>query len=58
MNRALIKKYIDDQPQKVVSLIDLAADKISYTGINQGRMINEITGDEEMSRAFILTRLV
>lgn len=58
MNRAVIKEYIDDQPQKVVSSIDLAADKISYMGINQGRVINEITGDEEMSRAFILTRLV
>lgn len=58
MRRELIKNYIDSQPTKVVSSIDLMENKISYSGINQKRIINEITGDEEMSRAFILTRLV
>lgn len=58
MRRELIKNYIDGQPTKVVSSIDLIDNKISYSGINQSRVINEITGDEEMSRAFILTRLV
>lgn len=58
MNRSLIKKYIDGQPIKVVSHIDLEKGKISYQGIVQGRAITEITGDEEMVRAYILTRLV
>ena len=54
----MIKKYIDEQPIKVVSHIDLDKRKISYQGIVQGRVITEITGDEEMVRAYILTRLV
>ncbi len=58
MNRTLIKKYVDKQPAKVVTKLDLSANKIAYDKIVQGRVINEITGDEEMSRAFILTRLV
>jgi len=58
MRRELIKHYLDSQPTKVVSSIDLMENKIAYRGIIQKRMINEITGDEEMSRAFILTRLV
>lgn len=58
MNRSLIKKYIDEQPIKVVSHIDLEKKKIGYQGIVQGRAITEITGDEEMVRAYILTRLV
>lgn len=58
MNRTLIKEYIDKQPTKVVSKLDLASNKIAYDKIVQGRVINDITGDEEMSRAFILTRLV
>lgn len=58
MNRTLIKKYIDKQPAKIVTKLDLSANKIAYDKIVQGRVINDITGDEEMSRAFILTRLV
>ena len=58
MNRNLIKKYIDEQTVKIVSSIDVANNKLTYDKIHQGRTINEIPGDEEMSRAFILTRLV
>lgn len=58
MNRTLIKKYIDKQPNKIVTDLDLSSNKINYDKIILGRIINEITGDEEMSRAFILTRLV
>lgn len=49
MNRTLIKKYIDNQTTKVVSLLDLMKSKITYDGIIQCRTINEISGDEEMS---------
>jgi len=58
MNRIFIKEYIDNQPIKVVSTIDLPNNQIRYAGIVQHRNINEISGDEEMSRAFLLTRLV
>lgn len=58
MNRTLIKKYVDKQSIKIVTNLDLSANKIVYDKIVQGRIIKEITGDEEMSRAFILTRLV
>lgn len=58
MDRTLIKKYIDNQPQKIVTKMDLDKNKIEYQSILQGQIINEIKGDEEMSRSFILTRLV
>lgn len=58
MDRTLIKKYIDNQPKKVVAKMDLGKNKIEYQGILQGQVIKEIKGDEEMSRSFILTRLV
>lgn len=58
MNRQLIKQYIDAQPIKVVSSIDLDKNKITYTGIVQHQTIKVISGDEEIVRAYILTRLV
>ena len=58
MDRSLIKAYIDSQPTKAVIDIDLNTKSIKYDLITQGRIINEITGDEEMSRAFLITRLV
>lgn len=58
MNRELVKAYIDKQPLKVVESINLGRNKIQYGGITQGQTINEIKGDEEISRAFLLTRLV
>ena len=58
MDRSLIKTYIDSQPMKAVIDIDLNVKSIKYDLITQWRIINEITGDEEMSRAFLITRLV
>lgn len=58
MNRTLIKNYIDIQPQKIVAKMDLEKNEIEYQEITQGQAIKEIRGDEEMSRAFLLTRLV
>lgn len=49
MDRTLIKKYIDNQPQKIVTKMDLDKNKIEYQGIRQGQIVNEIKGDEEMS---------
>ncbi|MDR3045995.1 MAG: N-6 DNA methylase [Bacteroidales bacterium] len=58
MNRALIADYVEKQPQKIVTSLNLSKNKISYADIEQRRDIQEITGDEEMVRAFILTKLV
>lgn len=58
MNRILIKNYIDINATKIVASIDLLTNKIKYKGITQHRELSEITGDEEMSRAFLLTKLV
>lgn len=58
MDRTLIKKYIDNQPQKIVTKMDLDKNKIEYQGILQGQIINEIKGDEEMSRSFIFMRVM
>lgn len=33
MDRTLIKKYIDNQPQKIVTKMDLDKNKIEYQGI-------------------------
>lgn len=57
MYRTLIKNYIDSNSIKVVSSYDFEAARITYDGIVQCRTINTISGDEELSRAFILTRL-
>jgi len=58
MNRDLIKNYIYEQSTSVVSYLEVSENKIQYDGIAQHHIINEISGDEEMSRAFLLTRLV
>lgn len=58
MNRELIKTYIDSQAVKVVAKLELDKSKVAYDGIIQRRTINDCSGDEEMTRAFILTRLV
>lgn len=58
MNRELIKKYINFQPEKIVSYLDVSSQRIKYDKIIQNRIIDKINGDEEMSRAFLLTRLV
>lgn len=58
MNWELIKEYIDSQPIKVVTLFDIENKKIKYDGIVQNRKIDTITGDEEVVRAYILTKLV
>lgn len=55
----LLQEYIHSQPIKVVEIFDYEKKKISYTNkIKQNRQITKITGDEELVRAFLLTRLV
>jgi len=58
MNRQLIVDYINAQPNKVVNSINTDTGKVTYSDIAQGRIIKDITGDEEMVRSFLLMRLV
>lgn len=57
MNKTLLKAYIDAQPIKVVTKIDLAHEKLEYDKITQCQRRTE-AGPEELCRAFLLTRLV
>ncbi len=53
-----IEEYIKKQPIKAVEYIDIMNKKIKYNDeIYQQRTINKISGDEEIVRAFIITRL-
>lgn len=59
MDKAVIEKYFKQQKVKAVEKFDFAKSTISYTkDIKQTREIKKITGDEEVVRAYILTKLV
>ena len=54
-----IAQYINSRPIKAVEIFDASERKIRYSSqINSDRKIDEITGDEEIVRAIILTKLV
>lgn len=54
-----IKQYLDNQDIKVVENYDFESKNIKYSDkITQQREIKKITGDEEIVRAFILSKLV
>lgn len=54
----ILQQYFNEKPEKVVENIDLKSNKITYKNIQQHRVIKDITGNEEICRAYILTRLV
>lgn len=58
MNRLRVKQYINEQPIKIVKELNLETKKIEYDKIIQHKKIKEIRGDEEIVRAYILTKLV
>jgi len=59
MDTTVIKKYLNEQKVKAVDEFDFAKSTISYAkGIKQTRDIKKITGEEEIVRAYILTKLV
>ena len=59
MDKTVIEKYLNQQKTKVVEKFDLGKSTISYTKeIKQTREIKKITGDEELVRAYILSKLV
>ena len=51
-------RYLNKQQIKVVDKFDFDKSTINYTNIQQHREIKKITGDEEIVRAYILTKLV
>ena len=54
-----IYDFIKTQPIKAVEMIDIEKRKIKYSpSIKSSRDIKEISGDEEIVRAIILTKLV
>lgn len=57
MNSALIKQYIDSQPIKVVTKLDLATSKLEYDKIIQCKKRSDAK-PEELCRAYLLTKLV
>lgn len=57
MNNTLIKQYIDDQPVKVVTKLDLSTGKLAYDKIIQCQKRTD-TKPEELCRAYLLTKLV
>lgn len=57
--KKIIKKYIDDMPIKAVEQIDIEKNKIKYNDkFHFNEIINVIKGDEELVRAYVLTKLV
>lgn len=57
MNNSLIKQYIDDQPIKVVTKLDLDTGKLVYDKIVQCQKRTDAK-PEELCRAYLLTKLV
>lgn len=59
MDLHIISKYLEKQAEKVVTKYDFDKQMITYTAaIKQNRDIKIITGEEEIVRAFLLTKLV
>lgn len=59
MDKTVVGKYLNQQKVKAVKKFDFYKSTISYTkAIKQTREIKKITGDEEIVRAYILTKLV
>jgi type I restriction enzyme M protein len=59
MDKTVIEKYLNQQKKKAVEKFDFGKSTISYTKkIKQTREVRKITGDEEVVRAYILTKLI
>ena len=58
INRTAIENYIDAQPIKAVTMLDIDNMQIRYNSdIKSARTIEDITGEEELVRAILLTKL-
>lgn len=57
MNNDLLKRYISDQPTKIVTKLDFATGKLAYDKIIQCQKRTDAK-PEELCRAYLLTKLV
>lgn len=57
-NLIKVKEYIDSQKEKVVDLFDIKNRKINYSEKISGPKISKISGEEEVVRAYLLTKLI
>lgn len=56
---SLIENYIKKQQNEAIKEFVVAESKVKYSSnIKQGREIKEISGDKEIVRAYLLTKLV
>lgn len=58
IQKQYIEEYIEKQPNKIVENLDFKKKTIEYSSKIKGRDIKSISGDEEIVRAYILTKLV
>lgn len=58
MEYPLVEEYIKRQKNKIVEEFIVAESKVKYAQIKQTREIRKLTGDEEIVRAFLLSKLV
>jgi len=59
MEYTLVEKYIRRQKIQIVEYLDITESKIKYSErIKQWRKVQRLAGDEEIVRAFVLTKLV
>ena len=58
MNYNLIKNYLDKQKTKVVEEYDFENKKVKYSDKIRGWKIDKFRGDEEIVRAYLLSKLV
>ncbi len=58
MDKSVVKKYIDSQKNKAVEMLDFDNEKIKYSDlIKQHREIKNFKGNEEIVRAYLLSKL-
>ena len=57
MNKELVKEYIDKQPIKIVTKLNIEREKLEYDKIVQCQKRTDAK-PEELCRAFLLTKLV
>ena len=58
MNKTIVKNYLESSPKKVAKFI-LRDEKVEYgSNIKKHRDVKNISGDEEIVRSYLLTKLV
>ena len=58
LDRTIIASYLQKQKNKVVEEFDLDKNSVKYADKIQGAKIKDLSGDEEVVRAYLITKLV